>query len=101
MTNADDLKKLFADLPEDKRNIAFDTVDEYVYFSQQIEALKKYPKIAVNPRNPYVQKITPAGKLIKEYSQVIDAKRSTLLRIAYKEGATAEDELTELLKKYE
>lgn len=95
------LKKCFENVDEDQRQLALDTVDEYLYFLGEIEKLKPFPKIRVSSVNPAVQKITPAGKLIKEYSQVVDAKRATLLRILNKTESSAADDLAAMFAKFE
>ena len=51
--------------------------------------------------NPARQRLTPAAKLIKEYSQVIDAKRGTLLRILNGLDNSAADELLAKLSEFE
>ena len=94
------LIKLFDIVDEDKRTFALDTLDEYLLFKAELDKLREMPKIRVSSKNPGVQKITPAGKLIKEYSQVVDAKRATLLRILYKVESSAADELMEMLEQY-
>lgn len=101
MVKADELKSFFEMVDEDKRQFAFDTIDEYVYFREKIEELKKLPYIQVSKRNPEMQRLTPAAKLIKEYSQVIDAKRGTLLRILNGVENSAADELFAKLKEFE
>lgn len=101
MVKADELKSFFEMVDEDKRQFAFDTIDEYVYFREKIEELKKLPYIQVSKKNPEMQRLTPAAKLIKEYSQVIDAKRGTLLRILNGVENSAADELFAKLKEFE
>ena len=101
MVKADELKSFFEMVDEDKRQFAFDTIDEYVYFRERIEELKKLPHIQVSKRNPEMQRLTPAAKLIKEYSQVIDAKRGTLLRILNGVENSAAEELFAKLKEFE
>ena len=101
MVKADELRSFFEMVDEDKRQFAFDTIDEYVYFREKIEELKKLPYIQVSKRNPEMQRLTPAAKLIKEYSQVIDAKRGTLLRILNGIENSAADELFARLKEFE
>lgn len=44
-------------------------IDEILYLENQLNTLRKLPKIRVNPNNPEQQKITPAAKLYKEYLQ--------------------------------
>lgn len=103
MTEKDkkELKSYFDIVDEDKRAFALDTVDEYIYFQNQLEMLRALPLIRIDKNKPEKQVITPAGKLIKEYSQVIDAKRSTLLRILYRVENSAADELAARLAEFE
>ena len=97
----DEMKTFFESVDDDKRAFAFDTIEEYVFFKNKIDELKKLPLIRVNPKNPAKQELTPAAKLIKEYSQVLDAKRGTLLRILYRVENTAADELIAKLSEFD
>lgn len=97
----DELIKYFDAVDEDKRSFAIDTIDEYLFFKDKIAELKKLPLIRYNPKNPERQQLTPAAKLIKEYSQVMDAKRGTLLRILYRVENSAADELLAKLAEFE
>lgn len=101
MSNVEELRSFFEQVNEDKRKFAYDTIDEYVYFQNQIELLKKLPQIEVSKKNAARQRLTPAAKLIKEYSQVIDAKRGTLLRILNGIENSAADELIAKLSEFE
>lgn len=44
-------------------------IDEIIYLEEQLDMLRKLPKIKVNPKNPEQQKATPAAKMYKEYFQ--------------------------------
>ena len=44
-------------------------IDEIVYLEEQLDMLRKLPKIKINPKNPEQQKVTPAAKMYKEYLQ--------------------------------
>lgn len=101
MTLNEELKSFFELVDEDKRKFAYDTVDEYCFFRDRIEELKKLPYIRVSKSNPERQELTPAAKLIKEYSNVIDAKRKTLLMILYRVENSAADELLAKLAEFE
>ena len=101
MADEKELKHYFEIVDEDKRAFALDTLDEYLYFKKQIDKLRKLPLIRVDKNNPEKQVVTPAGKLIKEYSQVMDAKRATLLRILYRVESSAADELLAKLAEFE
>lgn len=101
MATKEELQAFFKNVDEDKRQFAFDTIDEYIFFEKKIEELKKYPLIEVSKKNPAMQRVTAAGKLIKDYSQVIDAKRGTLLRILNGVENSAADDLLAKLSEFE
>lgn len=101
MVTKEELKDFFKNIDADKKQFAFDTIDEYVFFLEKLEELKKLPLIRVSSKNPEMQQLTPAAKLIKEYSQVIDAKRTTLLRIINQQENSAADELLSKLSEFE
>ena len=101
MDRVEKLRKFFDIVEEDKRQFAYDAIDEYVFFSERIAELKELPYIRIHPNNPQKQELTPAAKLIREYSQAIDAKRKTLLMILYRVENSAADELLNMLKEFE
>ena len=96
-----DIEKLFDIIDADKHEFILDTLDEYLFFKKKIAELKKYPLIRVSKSNPALQQITAAGKLIKDYSNVVDAKRATMLRELHKVSNSAADELAEMLAEFE
>lgn len=95
------LRGYFANIDEDKKQFALDTIDEYLFFLERINELKKLPYIRVHKSNPEKQELTPAAKLIREYSQAIDAKRKTLLMILYRVENSAADDLLKKLAEFE
>lgn len=95
------LAAYFDAVDEDKRAFALDTLHEYIFFKNKIDELKQLPLIRYSKLNPERQQLTPAAKLIKEYSQVMDAKRGTLLRILYRVENSAADELLAKLAEFE
>lgn len=98
---AEELRKYFDGIEDDKKQFAFDTIDEYLFFIDRIQELKKLPYIRVHPKYPAKQELTPAAKLIKEYSQAVDNKRKTLLMILYRNETSAADELLKKLSEFE
>lgn len=44
-------------------------VEDAVYLEEQLDALRKLPKIVIHPKDPCKQKTTPAAKLYKELLQ--------------------------------
>lgn len=101
MSKADELKEFFQNIDEDKRQFAFDTIEEYCFFLDRINELKKLPYIRVSKKSPEVQQLTPAAKLIKDYSQALDAKRATLLRMLYRLETSEADALLAKLAEFE
>ena len=101
MDKKEQLRGYFANVDEDKRSIAYDTIDEYVFFLERLAELRKLPYIRVHPSDKARQELTPAAKLIREYSQAIDAKRKTLLMILYRVENSAADELLQKLAEFE
>lgn len=97
----DALYSFFKDVDEDKRQFAYDTIDEYIFFRERIKELKQLPYIRIDKKNPQRQELTPAAKLIKEYSQAVDNKRKTLLMILYRTETSAADELLSKLAEFE
>ena len=101
MNRKEQLRGYFENVDEDKRSIAYDTIDEYLFFLDRIAELKELPFIRVHPRDPSRQELTPAAKLIREYSQAVDAKRKTLLTILYRVESSAADDLLQRLAEFE
>ena len=66
-------------------------IDELVFLEQQMIELKKYPFIAVNPKNPAQQKPTAASKQYKELLQQYNNSLRLLLRITGDIGETEEE----------
>jgi hypothetical protein len=95
------LRAFFENVDADKKQFAYDTIDEYLFFIGRIAELRKLPFIRVDKKNPEKQQLTPAAKLIREYSQAVDAKRKTLLMILYRVENTAADELMKVLSQFE
>lgn len=101
MDRKEQLRGYFANVDEDKRELAYDTIDEYLFFLDRVAELRKLPFIRVDKHNKERQELTPAAKLIREYSQAVDAKRKTLLTILYRVESSAADDLLARLAEFE
>ena len=66
-------------------------IDEVLYLENQLDTLRKLPKIRVNPNNPEQQKITPAAKLYKEYLQQYLNALKLLLNMADDDNNNGEE----------
>lgn len=64
-------------------------VNDMVYLEDQLDELRKLPKIKIHPSDPSKQKTTPAAKLYREYLQ----QYTNIVRILMK--ATGADETDE------
>lgn len=95
------LRGYFANVDEDKRTLAYDTIDEYLFFLERIAELRQLPFIRIHPKNAARQELTPAAKLVREYSQAVDSKRKILLTILYRVENSAADDLLQKLAEFE
>ena len=66
-------------------------IDELVFLEQQMIELKKYPFIAINPKNPSQQKPTAASRQYKEFLQQYNNSLRLLLRITGDIGESEEE----------
>ena len=101
MATAEELKAIFDVIDEDQRGFALDTLDEYLFFKAEVDKLRKLPLLRIDKNNPERQLVTPAGKMIKDFSNVVDAKRATLLRILSRVESSAADDLLAKLSEFE
>ena len=67
-------------------------IDEIVFLEERMEELKRYPFIAVNPKNPALQKPTAASKQYKEFLQQYNNSMRLLLRLSGDIGGEIEEE---------
>lgn len=67
-------------------------IDEIVFLEQQMTELKKHPFIAVNPKNPAMQKPTAASRQYKEFLQQYNNSLRLLLRITGDIGGNEDEE---------
>ena len=66
MNRRDELIKVLNDA---NNSVVSPLIDEILYLEDQLNYLRDWPKIRVNPADNSQQKITPAAKLYKEYLQ--------------------------------
>lgn len=93
-----ELDKIFKDVKE--KDLINPLLDEIVFLEKSMSDLKKVPFIKINPNNQNQQKITPAAKLYKEYSQSYMNAIRILVNILRKVDSSAADELLERLKEF-
>ena len=67
-------------------------IDEIVFIEEQLRELKKLPFISVHPKNPALQKATPASKQYKEMMQQYNNSLRLLFRLTGDMGGENEEE---------
>ena len=100
MDRRQELEEIFRDVEETEKKLVDGLIGEVVYYEEQMRELKKLPFIAVHPKNPAMQKMTPAAKLYKEYATSYMNGLRILLNILRKVESTAQDELLRKLEEY-
>ena len=73
-------------------------VEDAVYLEEQLDALRKLPKIVIHPKDPCKQKTTPAAKLYKELLQQYTNIIKILTRSADADEAEEESPLREWVR---
>ena len=63
---SDELKKIFSDFDKNVQAVVTPLFSEMEFIEAQLVELKKKPFIKYHPKDPTIQKQTPAGKLYKE-----------------------------------
>lgn len=71
-------------------------ITEMVYLENQLDELRKLPKIKIHPTDPTKQKTTPAAKLYKEYLQ----QYTNIVRILMKATGIDENEEESPLRRW-
>ena len=66
-------------------------IDEIVFLEDQMQYLKELPFISVNPKNPAMQKTTPAAKQYKEFLQQYNNSLRLLLKLCGDLGGDTEE----------
>ena len=67
-------------------------IDEVVFLEEQMTELKKMPFVIVNPKNPAMQKTTPAAKTYKDLFQQYTNALKLLLKMSGKDAEETEEE---------
>lgn len=101
MDRREQLNKIFENVEDDKKQLVDRLLDEVVFLENKMTELKSMPFINIHPKNPALQKLTPAAKLYKECSQSYMNAIRILCGVLNKVETTAQDELMKLLGEYE
>ena len=101
MSRRSEFEKLFENTDESEKKLVSRLIDEVIYCEEQMTELKKLPQIAKNPKNPALQKITPAARLYKDFAASYRDSIRILLNILRKVETSAADDLLKRLSEFE
>ena len=100
MSRRDEFEKLFENVDPAERQLVDRLISEAIYCETQMEELKKLPQIAVNAKNPALQKTTAAARLYKEFASSYRDTIRILLNVLRKVESQATDELLKRLEEF-
>ena len=93
-------EKIFENADPAERDLIDRLIDEVVYLEETMDEMKQLPFVAVNPKNPAMQRRTPAAAVYKDcMSQYQNAIR-ILLNVIRKTEPSAADELMKRLEEF-
>ena len=92
MSRKDELLKYVG---EDLNELVTNLVDEMLFLEANLAELKKYPFLQVHPKDPAVQRATPAAKQYKEFLQQYNNCIKIIEAIIYKDKRADADEVEE------
>ena len=91
MNRKEELLKIICKADSQNEVKAARLVEEVVFLEDQLVELKKLPFISVNPKNPALQKATPASKQYKELLQQYNNSLKLLFRLSGDYGESEEE----------
>lgn len=97
MTRKDELLKLF-DAIEDTKSIISPMIDDLIFLEDRLQELRQLPFLRVNPKDPSMQKPTPAAKQYKELLQQYNNCIKILTGILRKDAPEEESPLRAYLE---
>lgn len=97
MTRKQELLEIF-DQVEDTKGIIMPMIDDVVFLEEHLQELRSLPFIRINPKDPSMQKPTPAAKQYKELLQQYNNCIKILTGILRKDAPEEESPLREFIK---
>ena len=94
MDRLNELKKLISE-KNDNTTLFDSLVDDVIFLENQLIELRTLPFISVNPKNPQMQKTTPAAK---QYKELLQQYTNCLKILAKASGQDIDDEESPLRK---
>jgi hypothetical protein len=97
----EDLKKIFADIPDEQRAVILPLLDEVAFMETEMKYLRTLPQIRVHAKDKTRQEITAAGKRYREIMQTYNSAIKTLLSVLQRNGVEDDDGLLKALQEFE
>lgn len=91
---------LFEHVDDEEKKLLEPLIENVVFLEKRMSDLREMPFVRVHPKNPLLQKTTPAAKLYKECMQSYMNGIRILLNALRKVESSAADELLERLKEF-
>ena len=91
---------IFQNVEPGERSLVDQLIGECVWLEEQMIEVKKLPFIRINPKDPSLQKATPAARLYKEYATSYMNGIRLLLNTLRKVESSAQDELLSRLAEF-
>lgn len=95
-----EIYSLFDHIDENERKLINPLLEQVLFLEDRMHELQTMPFLKINPKNPMLQKVTPAAKLYKECMQSYMNAVRILLNTLRKVESSAADELLEHLKEF-
>ena len=95
------LDEIFKNVEAEQKQLVDRLLNEVVFLEDKMTELKALPFISVNPKNPALQRSTPAAKIYKECTQSYMNAIRILAGILHKVESSAQDELLKMLEDFE
>lgn len=95
-----EIYSIFERIDDHEKELIGPLIEQVLFLEQRMFELQKLPFIKINPKNPMMQKVTPAAKLYKECMQSYMNAIRILLNTLRKVESSAADELLEHLKEF-
>ena len=92
MSRKEELLKYVGD---DLNELLTNMVEEMLFLESKLTELKQYPFLQVHPKDPSVQRATPAAKQYKEFLQQYNNCLKIIESIIYKDKRADADEVEE------
>ena len=96
-----ELLNIFKNVDENIKVLTLNMIDEYLFVEEKLQGLKKYPFIAINPKNPLQQRQTAAGKQYKEFLQQKTNIFKSLCSVLNRNSVEEESPLRQYIKTLE